>query len=147
MPPNFQDEGIEAAKEVRRSYPGTGIVVLSQFDEPDYAISLLREGASGYAYLLKERVADGDRLARVDGAVAGAAAFARDRRPRGRDDGHGHLDGVVDDEGEVLVEGLGVAGHAVGVDVGGGHRDGDVAGDAGREEDALHVVLAVGRPS
>src|SRR5437868_7942768 len=39
MPPNFQREGIDAAKEVRKRHPGTGIVVLSQFDEPDYAIA------------------------------------------------------------------------------------------------------------
>jgi class 3 adenylate cyclase/ActR/RegA family two-component response regulator len=65
MPPNFQREGIDAAKQVRKRHPGTGIVVLSQFDEPDYAISLLSEGAAGYAYLLKDRVADGDQLFRA----------------------------------------------------------------------------------
>src|SRR3989440_3878601 len=65
MPPNFQREGIEAAKEVRKRHPGTGIVVLSQFDEPDYAIALLSEGAAGYAYLLKDRVAEGDQLFRA----------------------------------------------------------------------------------
>jgi class 3 adenylate cyclase/FixJ family two-component response regulator len=70
MPPTFQDEGIEAAKLVRKRYPGTGIVVLSQYDEPEYAISLLREGAAGYAYLLKDRVADGNRLARAIREVA-----------------------------------------------------------------------------
>jgi class 3 adenylate cyclase/ActR/RegA family two-component response regulator len=70
MPPTFQDEGIEAAKIVRKRFPGTGIVVLSQYDEPEYAISLLREGAAGYAYLLKDRVADGDRLARAIREVA-----------------------------------------------------------------------------
>src|SRR5437762_8843535 len=65
MPPNFQNEGIEAAKQVRKRHPGTGIVVLSQYDEPDYAIALLSEGAAGYAYLLKDRVADGDQLFRA----------------------------------------------------------------------------------
>jgi class 3 adenylate cyclase/DNA-binding NarL/FixJ family response regulator len=70
MPPTFQDEGIEAAKLVRKRYPGTGIVVLSQYDDPEYAISLLREGAAGYAYLLKDRVADGDRLVRAIREVA-----------------------------------------------------------------------------
>jgi adenylate cyclase len=70
MPPSFQDEGIEAAKEVRRRHPGTGVVILSQYDEPDYAISLLGEGAAGYAYLLKDGVADGDRLARAVREVA-----------------------------------------------------------------------------
>jgi adenylate cyclase len=62
MPPTFQDEGIAAAKEVRKRHPGTGIVILSQFDDPEYAIALLDEGSAGYGYLLKDRVGDGDRL-------------------------------------------------------------------------------------
>ncbi len=70
MPPNFQDEGIEAAKQVRKRHPGTGIVILSQYDEPEYAISLLAEGAAGYAYLLKDRVGDGNQLARAIREVA-----------------------------------------------------------------------------
>lgn len=70
MPPSFQDEGIEAAKSVRKRHPGTGIVILSQYDDPEYAISLLDEGAAGYAYLLKDRVADGNRLARAIREVA-----------------------------------------------------------------------------
>ena len=45
MPPTFQREGIDAAKELRKRHPGTGIVVLSQYDDPEYAVSLLREGA------------------------------------------------------------------------------------------------------
>src|SRR5205823_2024763 len=61
----IEREGIEAAKQVRKRHPGTGIVVLSQYDEPDYAIALLSEGAAGYAYLLKDRVADGDQLFRA----------------------------------------------------------------------------------
>ncbi len=70
MPPNFQQEGIDAAHEIRKRHPGTGIVVLSQFDDPEYAISLLAEGSAGYAYLLKDRVAEGDQLARAVRAVA-----------------------------------------------------------------------------
>ncbi len=70
MPPSFQQEGIEAAHEIRKRHPGTGIVVLSQFDDPEYAISLLAEGSAGYAYLLKDRVAEGDQLARAVRAVA-----------------------------------------------------------------------------
>jgi class 3 adenylate cyclase/DNA-binding NarL/FixJ family response regulator len=65
MPPNFTDEGIRAARIVRKLHPGTGVVILSQFDEPEYAIALLSEGAAGYAYLLKDRVGDGDQLARA----------------------------------------------------------------------------------
>jgi adenylate cyclase len=65
MPPDFTDEGIRAARMVRKRNPGTGVVILSQYDEPEYAISLLSEGAAGYAYLLKDRVGDGDQLARA----------------------------------------------------------------------------------
>jgi len=70
MPPNFQREGIDAAKQIRKIHPGTGIVILSQFDDPDYAVSLLSEGSSGYAYLLKDRIAEGDQLARAIREVA-----------------------------------------------------------------------------
>jgi adenylate cyclase len=70
MPPTFQDEGIRAASEVRKRLPGTGIVILSQYDSPEYAIELLSSGAAGYAYLLKDRVADSDRLSRAIREVA-----------------------------------------------------------------------------
>jgi adenylate cyclase len=70
MPPTFQDEGIEGAKEVRKRLPGTGIVILSQYDSPEYAVELLSSGAAGYAYLLKDRVADSDRLSRAIREVA-----------------------------------------------------------------------------
>lgn len=70
MPPTFQREGIDAAKELRKRHPGTGVVVLSQYDDPEYAISLLSEGAAGYAYLLKDRLAEGDQLARAIREVA-----------------------------------------------------------------------------
>ncbi|HEV3233656.1 MAG TPA: adenylate/guanylate cyclase domain-containing protein [Candidatus Dormibacteraeota bacterium] len=65
MPPNFSSEGIDAAREMRKLHPGTGVVVLSQFDEPEYAVSLLADGAAGCAYLLKDRVAEGDQLVRA----------------------------------------------------------------------------------
>ena len=47
MPPTFQREGIDAAKEVRKRLPGTGIAVLSQYEDPEYAVSLLAEGSTG----------------------------------------------------------------------------------------------------
>jgi len=47
MPPAFQREGIDAAKEVRKRHPGTGIVVLPQYEDPEYAVSLLAEGPTG----------------------------------------------------------------------------------------------------
>src|SRR5262245_55245051 len=70
MPPAFQREGIDAAKELRKRHPGTGVVVLSQYDDPEYAISLLADGAAGYAYLLKDRIAEGNQLARAVREVA-----------------------------------------------------------------------------
>ncbi len=70
MPPSFHREGIDAAKEVRKLYPGTGVVVLSQYDDPEYAVSLLAEGSAGYGYLLKDRVAEGNQLADAIRSVA-----------------------------------------------------------------------------
>jgi class 3 adenylate cyclase/DNA-binding NarL/FixJ family response regulator len=70
MPPSFSDEGIRGAKEVRKRAPGTGVVVLSQYDDPEYAIELLSDDSAGYAYLLKDRVADGDQLVRAVQAVS-----------------------------------------------------------------------------
>lgn len=62
MPPGFRLEGIDAAREIRRRHPGTGVVILSQYDEPELAIALMSEGAAGCAYLLKDRVAESDQL-------------------------------------------------------------------------------------
>src|SRR5271156_6866720 len=62
MPPSFNREGIDAAKEVRKRLPGTGIVILSQYDDPEYAVALLAEGSAGYGYLLKVNLAQGDQL-------------------------------------------------------------------------------------
>lgn len=75
MPPNFQSEGIDGCKEIRKRLPGTGIVILSQFDDPDYAIALLSEGAAGYAYLLKDRIAESDQLAQAVRAVASGGSL------------------------------------------------------------------------
>ena len=75
MPPNFSREGIDAAKEIRKRHPGTGIVILSQYDDPDYAVSLLAEDAVGYAYLLKDRVAEGDQLFRAVVEVASGGSM------------------------------------------------------------------------
>ncbi len=63
MPPTQTDEGIRAAIQMREDRPDIGIVVLSQFVEPDYAIHLFAGGSNGRAYLLKERVANPDELA------------------------------------------------------------------------------------
>jgi DNA-binding NarL/FixJ family response regulator len=70
MPPTQTDEGIRAANEIRRSNPDVGVVVLSQYVEPDYAMRLFEEGSDGRAYLLKERVGDVEELARAVKRVA-----------------------------------------------------------------------------
>lgn len=65
MPPTFTTEGIELARTVRRDHPGTGVVMLSQHADPEYALELLEDGSAGVAYLLKERLGDVDRLAQA----------------------------------------------------------------------------------
>jgi DNA-binding NarL/FixJ family response regulator len=62
MPPSGTDEGIRAANTVRERHPAVGVVVLSQYANPDYALSLLEGGSAGRAYLLKERVGDVEEL-------------------------------------------------------------------------------------
>jgi hypothetical protein len=60
---------------VRKRHPGTGVVILSQYEDPEYAVSLLAEGMAGYGYLLKDRVAEGNQLADTirAGATGGTA--------------------------------------------------------------------------
>ena len=91
MPPTHHDEGLVAARRIRSEHPGTAVLVLSQYVEPGYAMSLLDEHPGGAGYLLKERVFDGavlvDALRRVvDGeTVVDPTIVARllgRRRPR-----------------------------------------------------------------
>jgi adenylate cyclase len=70
MPPLFQLEGIEAAHEIRSRHPDTGVVVLSAHDDEAYALALLGKGHSGLGYLLKDRLGEGDELARAIREVA-----------------------------------------------------------------------------
>ncbi len=70
MPPTHTDEGIVAAKRIRIEHPATGVVVLSQYVEEDYAFDLLSEGVAGMGYLLKERISDLDELVRALTSVA-----------------------------------------------------------------------------
>jgi len=65
MPPTYTTEGIAAARRIRSEFPGTGVVVLSQYVEPDYAFELLADGVAGLGYLLKERVREVDELIRA----------------------------------------------------------------------------------
>lgn len=109
MPPTQTDEGIRAASEIRASNPDVGVVVLSQYVEPDYAMRLFEEGSNGRAYLLKERVGDVEELAWairrvadggsvVDPKVVDALINARtDATPT-------VLDRLTDRESEVLAE-------------------------------------------
>jgi DNA-binding NarL/FixJ family response regulator len=70
MPPSNLDEGIQAAAHLRETQPGVGVVVLSQYAQPAYALALLEGGTAGRAYLLKERVADVGQLVGAIRAVA-----------------------------------------------------------------------------
>jgi DNA-binding NarL/FixJ family response regulator len=62
MPPGGADEGIQAAERLRETNPDIGVVVLSQYANPSYALALLERGSAGRAYLLKERVKDVGQL-------------------------------------------------------------------------------------
>ena len=107
MPPTGSDEGIRAAKQIRAQHPAIGVVVLSQFVEEEYAYDLLKEGAGGLGYLLKERVANLDELVRalnevakggsvLDPKVVEALVSAKDRMA------HSLLATLTDREREVL---------------------------------------------
>jgi DNA-binding NarL/FixJ family response regulator len=70
MPPSGKDEGLQAAAWLRANRPKVGVVVLSQYTSPGYALALLEHGSAGRAYLLKERVASVDELAHAIRAVS-----------------------------------------------------------------------------
>ncbi len=69
MPPTMSDEGITAALDFRRRFPEMGVLVLSQYVEPEYVMMLFEEGSEGLGYLLKERVADIEEFERAIHAV------------------------------------------------------------------------------
>ncbi len=107
MPPTGTDEGIRAAKAIRAEHPDVGVVVLSQFADEEYAYELLKDGAEGLGYLLKERVADVDEVVRalnevarggsvLDPKVVEALVAAKDRMA------HSALATLTDREREVL---------------------------------------------
>jgi DNA-binding NarL/FixJ family response regulator len=70
MPPGNADEGIQAAERLRETHPDTGVVVLSQYATPSYALALLESGSAGRSYLLKERVQDVEQLVSAIRTVA-----------------------------------------------------------------------------
>ena len=91
MPPTGTDEGIRVAEHLREHSPTTGVVVLSQYADPPYALALLEKGSERRAYLLKERVSDLDQLHNaivavheggsvIDPKVVEALVAARSRR-------------------------------------------------------------------
>ncbi len=109
MPPTGTDEGIQAAGRLRAEHPSIGVVVLSQYANPAYALALLADGSEGRAYLLKERVSDVEELlaairevARggsvVDPKVVDALVAATSRRTRS------DLDHLTPREREILAE-------------------------------------------
>jgi DNA-binding NarL/FixJ family response regulator len=76
MPPSGADEGIRIANRLRGTHPAVGVVVLSQFAEPEYALALLEHGSQRRAFLLKERVHDRSAIAQAIRDVAqGGSAF------------------------------------------------------------------------
>jgi DNA-binding NarL/FixJ family response regulator len=70
MPPGHGDDGLRAALELRRQRPETGVLILSQYYEEDYALDLIGERPEGVGYLLKERVGDVEAFADAVGRVA-----------------------------------------------------------------------------
>ena len=74
MPPDNTDEGIQAAQRLRTTDPDVGVVVLSQYATPSYALALLEGGSAGRSYLLKERVLEPEQLVSAIRAVAGGGS-------------------------------------------------------------------------
>lgn len=105
MPPSHTTEGLEAAREIRRRYPGTAILVLSQYVETRYAVDLVRDDPSGVGYLLKDRVArvadlaDAVRRVALGGSVIDPEVVAR---LLGRPRSHSPLDELTPREREIL---------------------------------------------
>jgi DNA-binding NarL/FixJ family response regulator/class 3 adenylate cyclase len=105
MPPTQTDEGLRAAQEIRESHPSVGVLVLSQYVEPAYAMELLAESAEGVGYLLKDRVSDVDEFAAAVRRVAeGGSALdpALVTQLVGRRRQHDPLDELTPREREVL---------------------------------------------
>jgi DNA-binding NarL/FixJ family response regulator len=106
MPPTHTDEGLRAARQLRSLYPGLGVLVLSQYVRPSYALELLSDDASGVGYLLKDRVSDvndlSDAVHRVGegGSVLDPSVVAQlvGRHRRGDDP----IDDLSEREREVL---------------------------------------------
>jgi len=76
MPPSQTDEGIRLAAALRERHPRAGVVVLSQFTEPEYVLALLESGSDGRGYLLKERVhSRGTLVSAIDSVARGGSVI------------------------------------------------------------------------
>ncbi|MGI9607031.1 MAG: response regulator transcription factor [Acidimicrobiales bacterium] len=76
MPPTNTNEGITAAREIRRNHPGTGVIVLSQYLDADYVLELFEDGTEGLGYILKENVANRRQLAAaIDAVCTGSSSI------------------------------------------------------------------------
>jgi len=95
MPPGLGDDGLRAALELRRQRPETGVLVLSQFYEEQYALELIGDRPEGVGYLLKERVGDVDAFTDAVGRVASGGS-ALDPEVVGRMLGRRRADGPLD---------------------------------------------------
>jgi len=105
MPPTHTDEGIEAAREIRRRFPAVAVIVLSQYVDADYALRLLDGGESRSGYLLKDRIMDADELVTAVRRVAdGETVVDRELVAGllGRPRSEAPLEGLTDREREVL---------------------------------------------
>jgi DNA-binding NarL/FixJ family response regulator len=105
MPPGRRDDGLRVAIELRRRHPETGVLVLSQFYEEQYALDLIGQRAEGAGYLLKERVGDVDEfIAAVKRVAAGGSALDPEvvGRMLGRRRAEGPLDRLTPRERDVL---------------------------------------------
>ena len=105
MPPDNTDDGLRAAMEIRASQPDVGVLVLSQYAEERYAVDLIGSDAAGVGYLLKERVADVERLTEaVERVAAGGSVLdpqvVAQMLGRARDEGP--LDALTERERDVL---------------------------------------------
>ncbi len=78
MPPHHRDEGVQLAQRLRLDSPEIGVVVLSQFAEPEYALAVFEEGSSGRGYVLKDRIDDIEHLVSAIRAVAAGNSFIDD---------------------------------------------------------------------
>jgi DNA-binding NarL/FixJ family response regulator len=109
MPPSGLDEGLQAADALRDLHPDIGVIVLSQYAEPEYALRLFNRGSDGRAYLLKERLEDVDQLRAAIHAVAGGGSMVDpliiDALVSGRLGGRSSpIDDLTPREGDVLRE-------------------------------------------